>query len=656
MTSPTESVKVVSHIALRQIPTAPKKSYTSESKITPAQSMSLCINPDCSQPQNTDTQIFCSTCGSEILLEGRYRVTRPLGAGGFGKTYEVLDRNIPKVLKVLINNDAKYVELFQREAEVLSRLNHPGIPKVDPDGYFTVFPRQSNEPLHCIVMEKVEGMNLEEYLQGRQNRPINQRIALDWLKEIIVILDSVHSENFFHRDIKPSNIMIKPDGVLVLIDFGTAREVTGAYLAKMAENERLTLVQSLGYSPIEQLHGYPVFQSDFFALGCTFIYLLTGQHPFSLYDLDGDGYVWRDRASHISPLILDHIDHLTTRRYKDRPPNTQAILAKLQEIELTLYPPKIPFTPPTPTPTNQPSAKNQPTPNSHQPTIRCQTFSFDIATLEKRHTGLFGNKTTWEITRRRSQAEYFIEDLGSGVILEMVSIPGGTFLMGSPNTEEERSDSEGPQHYVTVPPFYMGKFTVTQAQWKAVAALPQVNLTLNPDPSRFKGNNLPVESVNWFDAVEFCARLAKKTGRDYRLPSEAEWEYACRAGTNTPFHFGETITPDLVNYNGNYPYGSAPKGEYRGKTTPVGSFQAANAFGLFDMHGNVGEWCMDSWHENYSGSPIDGSRWRENDNQKYRLLRGGSWSYTGRYCRGAYRFRIRPDSRDYYSGFRLVVS
>ncbi|MCP2732553.1 serine/threonine-protein kinase, partial [Limnofasciculus baicalensis] len=302
--------------------------------------MSLCINPDCSQPQNTDNQIFCSTCGSEILLEGRYRVTRPLGAGGFGKTFEVLDRNIPKVLKVLINNDAKYVELFQREAQVLSRLNHPGIPKVDPDGYFTVFPRQSSEPLYCIVMEKIEGMNLEEYLQQRDNRPINQRLALDWLKKITEILDTVHSQNFFHRDIKPSNIMLKPDGVLVLIDFGTAREATGTYLAKMAENERLTLVQSLGYSPIEQLHGYPVFQSDFFALGCTFIYLLTGQHPFSLYDLDGDGYVWRDRASHISPLILDRIDHLTTRRYKDRPPNTQAILAKLQEIELILYPPK----------------------------------------------------------------------------------------------------------------------------------------------------------------------------------------------------------------------------------------------------------------------------------------------------------------------------
>ncbi|MCP2732651.1 formylglycine-generating enzyme family protein, partial [Limnofasciculus baicalensis] len=312
--------------------------------------------------------------------------------------------------------------------------------------------------------------------------------------------------------------------------------------------------------------------------------------------------------------------------------------------------------PPTPTPTNPPSIKNPPYQPPNHPIIRF--YSFDIATIiEKRHTGFFGNKTTWEITCRRSRAEDFIEDLGSGVILEMVSIPGGTFLMGSPNTEENRSDSEGPQHYVTVPPFYMGKFTVTQAQWKAVAALPQVNQTLNPDPSRFKGNNLPVESVSWLDVVEFCARLSKKTGRDYRLPSEAEWEYACRAGTNTPFHFGETITPDLVNYNGNYPYRSAPKGEYRVKTTPVGSFQVANAFGLFDMHGNVWEWCSDSWHENYSGSPVDGSSWSENDNQKrQRLWRGGSWGDIGRDCRSAYRDWNEPGGRYSVIGFRLVVS
>src|SRR5919199_600622 len=217
-------------------------------------------------------------------------------------------------------------------------------------------------------------------------------------------------------------------------------------------------------------------------------------------------------------------------------------------------------------------------------------FEFEVVTVDAQGR---------ESSRYRNQAQYFPEDLGNGVFLDMVSIPGGTFLMGSPDTEKERAHTEGPQHSVTVKPFYLGKFPVTQKQWKAVAALPQVMRHLDFDPSDFKGDNLPVEQVFWDEAVEFCQRLSKKTGRSYRLPSEAEWEYACRAGTTTPFHFGETITSDLANYNGNFIYGSESKGIFRQETTAVGSFQVANAFGLYDMHGNVWEWCADYWHENH---------------------------------------------------------
>lgn len=226
--------------------------------------MSLCINPNCPKPENPDNLLFCPVCGSELLLEGRYRVLRQLGAGGFGKTYEVSDRTgVSKVLKVLANNDAKYVELFQREAEVLSQLNHPGIPQVEPQGYFTVFPRNSTEPLHCLLMERIEGMNLEEYLKQRENRPINQKIALQWLTELITILDVVHSQNFFHRDIKPSNIMLKPDGNLALIDFGIARAVTATIVAGGQNTQAYTP----GYAAPEQEKGYAVLQSEFFCLG-----------------------------------------------------------------------------------------------------------------------------------------------------------------------------------------------------------------------------------------------------------------------------------------------------------------------------------------------------------------------------------------------------
>ncbi len=252
------------------------------------------------------------------------------------------------------------------------------------------------------------------------------------------------------------------------------------------------------------------------------------------------------------------------------------------------------------------------------------------------------------------RAEFSKEDLGGGVQLAMVGIPSGSFTMGSPAAEKKRQDDESPQHGVNVPAFLMGQYQVTQAQWWAVAALPKVEKELDADPSNFKGDSRPVEQVSWEDAMEFCARLSQKTGREYRLPSEAEWEYACRAGTTTPFHFGETITTDLANYKGNYVYGSGPKGKYREATTDVGYFQVANAFGLYDMHGNVWEWCLDHWHDNYKGAPTDGSAWVTGGDSSYRMLRGGSWDFYPRYCRSADRNGLRPVSRYIFNGFRVV--
>jgi formylglycine-generating enzyme required for sulfatase activity len=257
------------------------------------------------------------------------------------------------------------------------------------------------------------------------------------------------------------------------------------------------------------------------------------------------------------------------------------------------------------------------------------------------------------VERRKGSARYFTEDLGDGVKLDMVEIPGGSFLMGSPDTEEKRYDDEGPQHRVTVPSFFMGKFPVTQAQWHAVANLPAVHRALDPAPSYFEGDDRPVEQVSWEEAMEFCQRLAQKTGRPYRLPSEAEWEYACRAGTTTPFHFGETITPELVNYDGNYPYGTAPEGAYREETTPVGSFKVANAFGLYDMHGNVWEWC----HSLYEPYPYRAEDGREDESDSgSRVLRGGAFHYVALDVRCASRGRYDPDDRDNDLGFRVVVS
>ncbi len=303
-----------------------------------------------------------------------------------------------------------------------------------------------------------------------------------------------------------------------------------------------------------------------------------------------------------------------------------------------------------------------------------------------------------QIKKESKQSQYFREDLGNGITLEMVAIPGGTFLMGSPQDEKDSFDDERPQHEVNVPTFFIGKYPITQEQWRAVASRTdlKVEKDLDPDPSHFKDPpkpplkrgasdfkdppkpplkrgasdsppfeggarggspthwDRPVEQVNWYDAIEFCARLSKLTVREYRLPSEAEWEYACRAGTTTPFYFGETITGELANYNASNTYADEPNGEYREETTPVGQFPP-NAFGLYDMHGNVWEWCADTWHDNYDGAPRDGSVWTENGDDNRSLLRGGSWYSLPNVCRSACRDPYTPRRGDDDDlGFRVV--
>jgi formylglycine-generating enzyme required for sulfatase activity len=242
----------------------------------------------------------------------------------------------------------------------------------------------------------------------------------------------------------------------------------------------------------------------------------------------------------------------------------------------------------------------------------------------------------------------------------MVQIPAGHFLMGAPKDELEQYSDEIPQHEVTLKSFFIGMYPITQNQWKVVAALPQLNQKLDPDCSNFKGDDLPVEQVSWDEATEFCDRLTVKTNRHYRLPTEAEWEYACRAGTTTPFHFGETLTTEIANHDGNYPYGRGTKGVYRQKTTPVGSFPA-NPWGLYDMHGNVREWCLDPWHDSYTEKPEHLKEngnipWTTENPRTTQLLRGGSWYDHTRFCRSDSRYDINPDLRNNAFGFRVVCS
>ena len=349
-------------------------------------------------------------------------------------------------------------------------------------------------------------------------------------------------------------------------------------------------------------------------------------------------------------------------------PTSKPVSTLRPPSELTEKPPSFVLFPPQLEPTPAINLGMATTSALALPLPKLVSYIFDVVTLDDRG----------RVSERRAETtRYYTEDLSMGVQLDMVEIPGGTYPMGSLESdfEEIRKDYvrgiekelrdtlvrrlqwETPQHLVKIPAFYMSKYEVTQSQWRMVANLPKVNRVLVSDPSRFKGSNRPVEKVSWEDAVEFCERLSRATGRRYRLPSEAEWEYACRAGTSSQFHFGASVKTDLANYHGKYNYGSVPKGEYRSQTVPVGSLAGANAFGLYDMHGNVWEWCLDTWHDSYAGAPVDARAWEGTGTgvMYIKSLRGGSWDTSAGECRSTSRNRSASTVRLHDIGFRVIA-
>lgn len=246
---------------------------------------------------------------------------------------------------------------------------------------------------------------------------------------------------------------------------------------------------------------------------------------------------------------------------------------------------------------------------------------------------------------RDGHATQFVEQTGGSATIAMVVIPGGTFQMGSPRGQGY--EDETPRHPVSLAPFFLSRYPITQAQWQAVMG--------RPASGRFHGEQLPVENVSWRDAQEFCKRLSRKTRRTYALPSEAQWEYACRAGASTPFSTGDTITTEYANYCGIHRYRSEPGGQYRHVTTPVDLFPP-NAYGISDLHANVWEFCADRWHPDYTGAPFDGSAWEWGGEEDYRVTRGGSWHEPPANCRCATRLRVSEIDHDDYYGFRVALN
>jgi eukaryotic-like serine/threonine-protein kinase len=607
------------------------------------------------------------------LLRNRYRIEKALAAGGFGETYLAVDLDYPGQPEVVVKHlkpqqsDPQALEiarrLFESEAGVLAELGKSSdrIPT-----------------LHAYFEEKGEFYLVQEFIAGQTltkelaNKKLLESETIGILREILVGLREVHGKNKIHRDLKPDNIMRRSsDGKLVLIDFGTVKDVRRATNLSLNPLSVTVAIGTDGYMAPEQGIGRPRLASDVYAVGAIGIQCLTGQYPHMLFDDDTNKFVWRHLcqvSQGLAAVLEKMVAYQTNERYGNA-------IEAMEAIDRLLVARQSPMNPSPAAPNQQSPA---PTQKAYVPPVQPALQNVKVKTQASVGVGasansrgrrnflkwlsfggvgvvgvmalsqLVKNSSTSEtgakpqltkiqftsvkldrfgkiVDRPAGQAEIFREDIGNGISLTMVKISVGELK------------------------FMMGQTLVTQAQWQVI---------MGNNPSRFTGDSkLPVDSVSWLDSMDFCQKLSQKTGRTYLLPSEVHWEYACRAGTSTPFTFGETITAEVVNYNGNAPYASAVEGENRKKTTPVGIFPA-NYFGLYDIHGNLWELCLDEWGDTYYNAFDAMIRGDMNSRDEYKIhvLRGGSWSSKADMCRSASRFKCLKGSRYPDIGFRVMCS
>jgi formylglycine-generating enzyme required for sulfatase activity/tRNA A-37 threonylcarbamoyl transferase component Bud32 len=593
------------------------------------------------------------------LEGGKYQIDHALGQGGFGITYQARDVYLDRLVAIkefypreLVRRDQnsgqisipaleaatynRWLQRFEREGRILAQLNHSGVVKV-----YSLFKERATA---YLVMELLVGQTLQEELHNCAEGRLPPGQVATITAAIVSALDTVHREGIYHLDLKPENVMLTQDGRIVLIDFGSARQDLSGNHPQKTSTRALTPK----YAPLELISGEAVGpESDLYELGMIVYELLTGECPPPVLS--------RLNQECWEPINIDKswqevlTNALRLKRF-DRP-------ASVMKWWQTYTPTDI-STGTWVNDLNQRSEQNhleaeeqitqKEKPHLHMiqsaKPLQKQHVNVEIAEIL---SDVRSGQPEIIIQRTHRQIEQLLENLGGEIVLEMLQIPAGTFIMGSPNDELEHWNDEEPQHQVTITSFLMGRLAVTQLQWQAV---------MSNNPAHFKGENHPIDNISWQDAQEFCKRLSQKTNRPYRLPSEAEWEYACRAGTTTPFHFGQTLTVDLANYSDSevdHSVAHSLKAQNPQQTMSVGSFPA-NRFGLQDMHGNVWEWCEDTWHSSYVGAPTDGSAWKHGGDPDTRLLRGGSWADVSKLCRSASRFRMRSGSRGSSFGLRVV--
>jgi eukaryotic-like serine/threonine-protein kinase len=613
------------------------------------------------------------------LLHNRYSIQHSLASGYFCVTYLAIDCEYYRPKYVIIkhlkpqsqNPDLLQIarRLFETEAITLKKLGDL------TDRIPTLYAYFEERREFYLVQEFIEGQTLGEVLSKGKLSTID---TIQVLREILIGLNFVHAENTIHRDLKPDNIIRRSsDGALVLIDFGGVKEVSNATLTTPNPKTLASIgFGTEGYMPSEQAMGYPKLASDIYAVGAIGIECLTGMEPYELFDRELLEFKWRHLYQVSNPLLdplitplVNVLNKMLRQRHLDRYANAAEALIAIDSIEaLALQTAASTIKNRSFKPMDRSdflklmglgsfiatsawlvSQFSQDVESQSTPQQQIKFSSIDRPTTIK-VTSIKLNDLGNMIDKPHSTVEIFQEELGSGVFLTMVKILAGSLMMGAPVKEQGSQISEQPVHAVDISEFYLGQTLVTQSQWALI--FPEQATTAS------RNSQLPVDSISWFDAIEFCNRLSQKTGRKYRLPTESEWEYSCRASTTTPFAYGYMISAKVVNHNSDCPYGEEQKGIFRGKTTPVTIFPP-NLFGLYDMHGNLWEWCLDDWFPDYQGAPTDGSARGDmtaQDRDRSKVVRGGSWFSFCRSCRSASRAGLFASFRHNHYGLRVVCT
>jgi serine/threonine protein kinase len=605
-----------------------------------------------------------------------FEIEKVLGSGGFGISYLATDTSLGRKVVIKENlpvqfafrethsltvaprhkagadaeNFAWSLENFSKEAAMLASLDHPGIVKVLRSfrAYGTAF----------FVMPFVEGLPLDEIIRMRAEKgmPLDGKDITELLGHLLDALAYLHDRGIYHRDIKPGNILMTDGGMPVLIDFGSARQ-------RLSERS-MTVVESAGYTPFEQLQsrGNVGPWSDLYALGATMARAITGETPPKAMDrMRKDPFLplaGREDLKAAYPLgLLSTIDKALRVDEEERWRDARAWKAAMVRSDadgITTI-----MDPPLPVPPDEVRR-----PGGRQEMTRAKTVGRGLWVAAVVVCLMVGMGWAWVASKegeeRSKQAilngaqltngkigDRRRLDIGSDEEIAVKYVPGGRFLMGSPSDELDRERDEG-QVWVTLSSHYwMGETEVTQGQWVAV---------MGRNPSYFKDGDwkkLPVENVSWDDAQKFIKKLnaihPPGTGWKWALPSEAQWERACRSGTTTATAFGNSLSSRQANFWGGSPYGGVVKGPYMKRASLVKSYQP-NAYGLYDMHGNVWEWCVDAYGESLPGGtdPVVLTG-------KNRVLRGGGWVELGSHCRCANRFHLLPEYRYSNVGIRLAV-